>query len=351
MSVILVAHLIQDIAVLAPLVRHARRCGYDDVRILAAQRLMATDAGKARLRALSGDRPVVPFANTAEALMALNHLSGLVVFASESRSEHHRPCAHLAAALPSRFVSATLQHGYECLGFLHNRAHDAARADAGSNADILCAWFGLDRCVSVPPSDTAKVMTTGATLFLDAAPAAWLSGILDGTAAAKRGCDGPLLVCENLQSVRLAGAPREAFLAALEAFAAVRPVTMRPHPAGAYAKGEVEPPKGVTLDARPLEEAALERYGAAISPPSTILFDLMMRNVPVAVWRDADGLVDFANYRGLPTVTTAEDWAAFAEAAGAPDALAAQQNFVRGLGFPADARARFQALLAFSMDL
>ncbi|MEM8853731.1 MAG: hypothetical protein AAGD34_08525, partial [Pseudomonadota bacterium] len=214
MSVVLVAHLIQDLAVLAPLVRHAKRCGFDDVRILAAERLVETEVGAARLSVIADGHPVVPFANTAEALRALNGVSGLVVFASESRSEHHRPCAHLAAALPSRFVSATLQHGYECLGFLHNRAHDAAREDAGSNADILCAWFGSDRAVSVPPKDTGKVMTTGATLFLDPAPAAWLSAILAGTAGQDRGCDGRLLVCENLQSVRLRGAPREAFLTA-----------------------------------------------------------------------------------------------------------------------------------------
>lgn len=347
MSVTFVLSLIQDVAVLAPLVR---RAGGRDIAFLVADRLAALPAASTALADLAGTAPTTVFASTGEALRALAHRRGLVIFASESRSPYHRPTHALATALPSRFVSATLQHGYECIGFLHNRAHDRERADAGFAADIVCAWLAAERCTAVPAGERSKIMTTGATLFLDDAPAAWLDGVLRKEEPARRSRGTTLLVCENVQSVRLAGAPRAAFLDALAAVARERPVVLRPHPAGLFAKGELAPPSGVTLDARPVEEAELSRHRAAISAPSTVLFDLMRHDVPVAVWQDPHGIVDLDHYAGLPRVGPAPDWIAFDERADEAELLRDQRAFVRGLGFPADTRARFEALLDLGHD-
>ncbi|MCF3932907.1 hypothetical protein L1787_05700 [Acuticoccus sp. M5D2P5] len=344
-----VLSLIQDIAVIAPVLR---RAAGRDVAALVHRRLAAVPAARDRLAALTaGHDRVLLFESTAGGLHALADRRGLVIFPSESRSPHHRPTHALAAALPSRFVSVTLQHGYECVGFLHNRAHDRTREDAGFAADIVCGWLAADRLTAVPFADRAKVMTTGATLFLDDEPADWLDAVVAGEPAPSRARSDALLVCENLASVRLAGAPKAAFLDALHAVARERPVTLRPHPAGPFAKGELAPPPNVTLDARPIEDAELGRYRAAISPPSTVLFDLIRHDVPVALWRDPHGIIDDRLYGDLPRVGPPKTWLAFHEAAEDPAILDAQRGFIRRLGFPADTRARFDALFALADDL
>jgi len=350
MSLTAVLSLVQDFALVEPLLRRARG---RTVTLLAAERLAVLPGAGERLNRLAADAGarLAVFPDTATALAALNEARGLVIFPSESRSPHHRPTHALASALPSRFVSATLQHGYECIGFLHNRAHERTREDAGFAADIVCGWFGPERLTALPPWDRAKLMTTGSTLFLDDGPAAWLSAVVAGEPAVPRVAADGLLVCENLQSPRLAGAARVTFLEALSDLARTMPVTVRPHPAGPFARGEIEPPPGVVLDARPVAEAGLHRYGAAISPPSTVLFDLMARDVPVAVWRDPHGLVDDANYGALPRVTGAAEWRAFLAAAQHPATLERQRAFVRSLGFPGDTRGHFDALLALSDEV
>lgn len=344
MSVTIVLSLVQDFAIAAPIVRTA---GERDVLLLVAERLANTPGAMATVARLAQGREHTVFANTAEAIVALNHRAGLVLFASESRSVHHRPSHALAAALPGRFVSATLQHGYECLGFLHNAAHEASRQDAGFATDIVASWFDRARMPAIPPVDQAKHFQSGSTLFLDDAPHNWLASLI-ANAPAPPPHPGPILVCENLQSVRLRGAPAAAFLDELATFAKRRPVTLRPHPAGAFAKGEAEPPAGVSLDPRPIEDADLEQYAAALSPPSTVLFDLIRRDVPVAIWEDPYGLVDSRHYRGLPHVSGVDDWHAFFDQ---PPSTDGQRAFIRALGFPADTPARFETLLALGDDV
>lgn len=347
MSLTLVLTLVQDLALAGPLLRAA---GEREVRLLVADRLAQEPRAKGALDALARGRDRADFQSTGEALVALGALSargGLVIFPSESRSPHHAPSHALAASLPSRFVGATLQHGYECLGFLHNAAHEGERAAAGFAADIACGWLAPERLTAVPLADRPKLTATGSTLFLDPAPSAWLRAVLSDEPAPPLRGNGPVLVAENVQSVRLRGAPAAAFMEALAAVAKRRPVTLRPHPAGDFAKGRATPPAGVTLDTRPLAEADLAAYAAAISPPSTILFDLMRHDVPVAVWRDDAGRVDTRNYAGLPTVRGAADWLAFFEA---PPSTEPQRAFLRRLGFPHDTRARFEALYRLGDD-
>ena len=208
-SATLVLTLVQDVELVAPLVRHIR----PSPGFLIAARLMEDPQAASRVRALVGARWRRVFGSTGEALRGLADRAGLVVFASESRSHHHRVSHALAAALPSRFLSATLQHGYECLGFLHNRAHERVAADAGFASDIVCGWFEPRQLTALPDRDRAKLMTTGAPMFLDRGAALWLRDVQRGARPPPQRRQGwgwrrerrPLLVCENLQSVRLAG--------------------------------------------------------------------------------------------------------------------------------------------------
>jgi len=116
-------------------------------------------------------------------------------------------------------------------------------------------------------------------------------------------------------------------------------VTLRPHPGGQYVlKNKVALPANVQLNMLPLYRFNLNRYRFGISAPSTIIFDMVLAGIPVAVWRDPYGIMDARNYEGLTEISTLEDWLGFErDVQLRPEMiLDRQQAFLRRLKMPSD---------------
>ena len=132
-------------------------------------------------------------------------------------------------------------------------------------------------------------------------------------------------------------------------------VTLRPHPGGQYVlKNKVELPANVQLNNRPIYETDLSRYAFGISAPSTIVFDMVLAGLPVAVWRDPAGIMDAGNYEGLTTISTLGDWLAFErDVRLRPEMIVDRQNaFLARLSMPMDPHEiyrRFARLIVSSL--
>lgn len=344
--------LVQDVAVLRPLIRLAGRSPSLDVIFLVSPKFAELDEGGlwmgeiAHLAAELGISPLT-YQSPFDCLRELGPGGGLIIAGSESDARAHAEAHTLFRAMPGRFRTVTLQHGFECVGFLHNARHDAT---AGKNvrfaADIAVGWFELSRLDSVSAAERSKIYVAGPPILID--PPAKKKG---------RSVQRPGLVCENLHSVRFVnGTLRQSFLEAFHEFAGRvamvgQGLVLRPHPAGRFTdrKG-VALPENVNVSRAPLYDLDLSEFGYIISAPSTILFDFALAGVPVATWVDPDGMVDSHNFDGLPKVATVDDWWRFSWAAQYdPKALLKTQDaFLSALPIPPKVPERYEQLLALA---
>jgi hypothetical protein len=261
--------------------------------------------------------------------------SGLLLAASESNVPNHAVAHDIFRHAPESYLKATVQHGFECIGFRHGRGHTkVAGSTASFAADLLCTWYDLPKLTAMAASQAPKVLVTGPTAALQAYPGEFPKA-------------GPLgLVCENLHSVRFGMQDKleGEFLKSFRRFAldmggrgaAVR---LRPHPAGQYsAKAKALLPRNIHLENAPMYRIDLRRFAYGISPPSSVVIDLLLARTPVAIWQDKGRLIDSSNFDGLPKVSTAEEMIAFATAAVRNRArLAAdQRKWLESQGMPLD---------------
>ena len=262
----------------------------------------------------------------------------MIVAASESTLGAHADTHNVFRVAPPGFVKVTLQHGYECVGFLQNREHVVAH---GRNikfaADILCGWCEAPALTSLAPSERPKLYVSGPPMVLN----------LPGSDSRREAVSGGL-VCENLHSARLkaTGDHGKSFMENFDRFCAEqalegRTVNLRPHPGGMYViKNNVPLPPNVVLNGQPMYKTDLRDYAFGISAPSTVVLDMVLAGIPVAVWRDEQGIMDASNYDGLTPISGLDDWTAFArEAQDSPETiLARQRDFLGRLAMPTDAR-------------
>ena len=352
-SAIFLVHLVQDIANMRPLVFMAARDFGFDTLLLVSTRFSARDAQgiwRSELREIgeaTGAR--VEFFDTD--WEAHGHLGGhgLLFAASESHLPNHATTHNVFRHAPATYLKVTLQHGFECVGFRHSADHDRAHGRTASfGADILCGWAPADRLPSLAPSQRSKLVVTGPTSVLQIP-----------RAASRPGEGAPGLVCENLHSVRFraGGDIRAEFVASFDAFCRImarrkRRVGLRPHPGGQYVlKNKVALPANAELENAPIYRLDIQRFAYGISAPSSVLVDMLLAGIPVAVWRDRAGEMDARNYEGLTTVSSPREWADFAAAAQADPQpfLALQQRFLDAQAIPldpADVYSRFAALFA-----
>ena len=313
-SVVFLLNLVQDVNILRPLI-------YLTARETGAQvRLLVSDAFRKRDRQKIWQREVAALANAsdaslhlygspAEALTVLAGGSGMIFAASESNLPAHHETSGVFEAAPSTYLRVTLQHGLECIGFVQSREHTMSHGRKVSfSADVVCSWFEPQSLSSLTASERSKLYVTGPPTLLQQTSA---------HPDKSPGTEG--LVCENMHSVRLraSGDHKSSFMETFQAFCAAmeargETVTLRPHPGGQYVlKNKVDLPRNVKLNMLPLYEMDLGAYKFGISAPSTIIFDMVLAGIPVAVWRDPAGVMDASNYDGLTEISTLDDWLAF----------------------------------------
>lgn len=316
-SAVFLIQLLQDVHILRPLVFMARRdFGFDTLVLVPA-------AFRARDSLGIWGRELEEICRQAGARLeffddhwdAYRHLNGqgLLFAASESNVENHATAHKLFSYAPASYLKVTLQHGFDCVGFRHAADHIRAHGETASfAADLLCTWFGSEKLTSMAASQLAKVVVTGPTSVLQMA-----------AAPIEREPNAPGIVCENLHSVRfnVPGNLKFEFLNAFNEFARIvgssgREVRLRPHPGGQYlASSKATIPSNVQLENAPLYRLDLRRYSYGVSTPSSVLVDMLLAQIPTAVWRDSSGLIDIGSYEGLTTVSTAREWVDFSEAA------------------------------------
>lgn len=344
--------LVQDVAVLRPVARLAATMASSDLHLLVSDKFAGRDVDgrwMAEIERLGSELGVTPFIyqSVFDCLHHFGTARGMIIAGSESNVPAHADAHALFRSMPGKFRTVTLQHGLECVGFLHNARHDAtAGRDVRFAADIAVTWFNMEQMVSVSAAQRSKMFVAGPSTMLE-------------PPVRRRAPDRELpgMICENLHSVRFVnGRMRENFLTSFTDFAdrlamVGQNLVLRAHPAGRFTeRSGMELPPNVTVSQQPLYDVDLSEFAYVVSAPSTILFDFVLAGVPAAAWVDPSGAVDASNFAGLATVASVDDmwrfhWAARWERA----ALVEQQDAYRGqLGLPRDIKKRYQSLLALA---
>lgn len=331
-SAVFLINLVQDVNILRPLVFMATRDFAMNALLLVSRNFVGRDLfgiWRHELDEIAGatGAAIRFFDNDWEAHQALNG-HGIVFAASESHLHNHSTTHSIFRYCPPTYLRATLQHGFECVGFRHSADHARAHGPSASfGADFVCAWSSAENLLSMSRSQLGKLVVTGPTSVLQ---------MPSGAPAPISG--NPGIVCENLHSVRLnaAGNFKIEFVDAFSAFARQmseigRKVALRPHPGGQYSlKSKVPLPPNAAIQNAPMYRLDLRRYAYGISAPSSVLIDMLLAGIPTAVWRDFDRKIDADAYAGLTTVSTPSEWFEFATAAAAEPKpfLALQQSFL-----------------------
>lgn len=349
-SATFLVHLLQDVHVLRPLVFMAAHDFGFQTQLLVSDRFRARDTSGIWLNELEeicaqSGASLNFFGDDWQAQGFLKG-QGLLFAASESHIHNHAIAHNVFRHAPPTYLKVTLQHGFECVGFRHGADHVRAYGETASfAADIVCSWYGIDQLTSLAPSQAPKVFVTGPTSVLQMAAGETGPG------------NGAGVVCENLHSVRFETADKleSEFLRTFRKFAGAmnrqgRRVRLRPHPGGQYsAKADAVLPRNVQLENAPLYRLDLRQFSYGISPPSSVLIDMLLAEIPTAVWRDRRGFIDVRNYDGLTTVSSADELVRFAQEAeqGRDRLLTRQRRWLERQGMPlepADVYARFAKL-------
>jgi hypothetical protein len=339
-SVFFLINLLQDVNIVRGLVYLSARETEASIGLLVSDGFLKRDsqgAWQAEIAALASDvgATVYLYSNAQEAVALLGASSGIVFAASESNLSAHWETGDVLRLAPSGYLRVTLQHGFECVGFLQSREHVISHGrNISFAADIVCGWFDASSLTSLTASERSKLFVSGPPTLLYSPPA---------NKAARR--DGGL-VCENLHSVRLraSGDHKASYMDTFFAFCAKmaergQEVTLRPHPGGRYVlKNKVSLPGNVRLDMRPMYDLDLRQFTFGISAPSTIVFDMILAGIPVGLWRDSGGVMDAGNYDGLTEISTLCDWLAFErDVRLRPEMILDRQKaFIDGLAMPRD---------------
>lgn len=346
-------NLLQDVNIVRPLALLAARETEMAVSFLVSDKFHVRDkkgvwrneldalAAATRAKVTTYDSPFAVF-------RALARDTGVLIAASESSLPAHAQTHEAMLAAPAAFLKVTLQHGFECVGFLHSGAHERAHGRfVGFAADVVAGWTPPAQQRSLSASERAKYYLSGPTSRIPVA----------GGDAGLTPAGAEALICENLHSVRFAadGGSRDAFMEAFNAFtlamdSAGKTVALRPHPGGKRTFDTAGGASNIVMTDQPIYRLDLAGFRYAVSPPSSVLIDLVLAGVPTAVWQDPDGDIEIGNYEGLARVSLPGEFLDFRRVALAdPAALRERQNaFLSGTGMltcPEAVRERFLRLL------
>ncbi|QUT04356.1 glycosyltransferase [Sphingobium phenoxybenzoativorans] len=342
-TAVFLINLVQDVNILRPLIFMASRDFGFETRLLISSKFLGRDmfgiwqSEVDRICEETGATHEV-YDDEFTAFQTLTNRSGLIFAGSDSNLSAHSTSHNVLRSAPPGFIRIVLQHGFECVGFRHSGDHVRAHGTTVSfGADIVCSWYGGDSLTAMSPSQRTKLHVTGPTAVLQMP-----------TLPMTRLSDAPGLVCENLHSVRLniSGDFKSQFVKAFEEFCALQAqdecqVTLRPHPGGQYVlKNKLPLPENATINNAPMYRVDLRQFSYGISAPSSVLIDMLLADIPTAVWRDGNGVMDSASYDGLTEISSPAEWNAFSkEAVNHPDQfIDLQRKFLQRQQMPLDPR-------------
>ena len=308
-------NLLQDVNILRGLVYLAARETDTALRFMVSHSFIKRDVQgiwQRQLTQIAADvsAEINVFSNPMESFAILQGRGGTILAASESSLSGHHETHNTFRVAPPGFLKVTLQHGFECVGFLQNREHVRAHGrNVTFGADVVCGWLDPGALTAMASSQRSKLYVTGPSTLLQ----------VPRRNADHPAVDGHGMVCENMHSVRLTatGNHRAAFMDIFFDFCADmeargKGVTLRPHPGGQYVlKNNVALPGNVRLNNLPIYNVDLPAYAYGISAPSSVVIDMVLAGIPVGVWRDPDGIMDAGNYDGLTEIAGLDDWRAF----------------------------------------
>ena len=316
-----IVNLLQDVNILRPLIYIAAdNIGLRPI-IFVTKSFLKRDKSKLwtrELKAISGHtNATIYFISSLVDVWQLlrSYSTGFIVSASESDLNAHRETHEIFRLTPSSISTVTLQHGFECVGFLMNRTHQKQHGNSvGFASDYICGWTPRSLQRNLRPLQHSRYLNLGPTAWLKRTDKRRLDSIINPNPSIEMG-----IVCENLHSVRFGRSANvnsfmQQFLELAEYLQAKgKKIALRPHPGGQYSiKNNLSLPKNVVLVNQPSYKVNWKTFSFGISAPSSVLFDLMVNEVPALVWQDQDELIDINQLSFLPIARNTNDMILFA---------------------------------------
>lgn len=306
--------LVQDFEVLKPLLtRAAAFTSPFDLVVAVSERVAQSSLGELVSQFLRANE-IVHFTpiGPVDIAAALGNGKSLLLSASESSAGPHRFAHNCCLIAPARTMRVTIQHGLECVGLRHHRAHDLDFPHGVRFAsDLILTWDHPDALPSLHAAEADKCVPVGVVKAIaersaSRAGARW-NALLDGVSGK---CER-VLIAENLRSVRFkAPGGFQRFLGLIETVSSDSELdlTIRSHPANGLLEKSGTSSQLKFLGGL-LKADDFDRFDLFVSPPSTVILDAVCAGVTSAVWSSGGDVGDAMNYRGLPIVTDFGDLA------------------------------------------
>tara|TARA_S200000501_G_C20829450_1_gene746513 strand:- start:458 stop:1564 length:1107 start_codon:yes stop_codon:yes gene_type:complete len=248
-----------------------------------------------------------------------NVKKGILISSSESTLEAHNETSSIMRICRSNITSITLQHGFECVGFLHNQNHSFHHGSyIGFNADIVCGWLEKRYQRDLINSSKSRYCELGHPAFIDKTS----KRNLNINFKKNNNKEKPGLFCENIHSARFlnSNSAQDQFLKDFLSLANLldeegKKIVIRPHPAGRFknsiTKKPIKLPKNVRIESSPSHKVDWSSFSYGISAPSSVIFDMYLSGVPVCLWSDVNQNVDISLLNSFPIATSVDELFSF----------------------------------------
>ena len=157
-------NLLQDVNILRPLIILSSKIKNSNPTIIISKAFIARDTTKIWQNevseiALNTRSIVLQVEDEIDALTLFEDNGGIVFAASESNLSPHKFTHNIFRMISDDYLTVTLQHGFECVGFSQSYQHNISY---GTNvywgADIVCSWTDIENLTSLSAHQSQKVL-------------------------------------------------------------------------------------------------------------------------------------------------------------------------------------------------
>ena len=232
-----------------------------------------------------------------------NVIKGILISASESTIKN--PCPHaetyeIIKICRSNITTITIQHGFECVGFLQNLNHYFIYGNnIGFGSDIICGWIEKQYQRDLIPSSKSKYVFTGNPAYIEKTSKRSFYHKYKNL----NNIEKPGIICENTSSARYrkSNLAKNEFINDFLSLANLlkekgKTIVLRPHPSSKFKKfilyNTEKLPKNVYIENCLSHKINWNNYSYGISAPSSVILDMYISGLPVCLWRDSAKSVD-----------------------------------------------------------